>query len=424
MDDPDDWRGWVGGKYDNRYDGVGHNPNSKHSGNKTKPVMVGIVFVLIVGFGFFLWYQGFFDTTIQNAPKIIQDASNTAKNITKETVSKIREIIDQQPVLIKSQLPAGLIDDTAGIPDTISEQIAPVEPLPIDDTAGIPDTISEQIAPVEPLPIDDTAGIPDTISEQIAPVEPLPIDDTAGIPDTISEQIAPVEPLPIDDTAGIPDTISEQIAPVEPLPIDDTAGIPDTISEQIAPVEPTTTDDIVDDTAGIPKTVQENNPVNNKPVIDAGELERQVHSLTNQYRIQNDLKALSWDGQLSDVARKHSRDMATRDYFSHQTPEGYDPTDRGTSVGYQCRKIVGNLIYSGIAENIFQNNLYDTFWHVNGIPTSYDWNSLDDLTKSTVDGWMDSPGHRKNILTATYDREGIGVVISSDDKVYITQNFC
>ena len=358
MDDPDDWRGWVGGKYDNRYDGVGHNPNSKHSGNKTKPVMVGIIFVLIVGFGFFLWYQGFFDTTIQNAPKIIQDASNTAKNITKETVSKIREIIDQQPILIKSQLTDGMVDDTAGIPDIIREQIAPVEPLPIDDTAGIPDIIREQIAPVEPLPIDDTAGIPDIIREQIVPVEP------------------------------------------------------------------TTTDDIVDDTAGIPKTVQENNPVNNKPVIDAGELERQVHSLTNQYRIQNDLKALSWDGQLSDVAREHSRDMATRDYFSHQTPEGSDPTDRGTSVGYQCRKIVGNLIYSGIAENIFQNNLYDTFWHVNGIPTSYDWNSLDDLTKSTVDGWMDSPGHRKNILTATYDREGIGVVISSDDKVYITQNFC
>jgi uncharacterized protein YkwD len=37
---------------------------------------------------------------------------------------------------------------------------------------------------------------------------------------------------------------------------------------------------------------------------------------------------------------------------------------------------------------------------------------------------MESPGHRENILTKTYDSEGIGVEISADDKVYITQNFC
>ncbi len=116
--------------------------------------------------------------------------------------------------------------------------------------------------------------------------------------------------------------------------------------------------------------------------------------------------------------------MASRNYFSHDTLEGKDPTDRGTFQGYHCQKTIGNLIYSGIAENIFQNNLYDTVWTTNGIPTSYDWNDLDSLATSTVDGWMDSPGHRENILTSTYDKEGIGVEISSDDKVYITQNFC
>ena len=116
--------------------------------------------------------------------------------------------------------------------------------------------------------------------------------------------------------------------------------------------------------------------------------------------------------------------MALRNYFSHETPEGLDPTGRATTQGYKCEKIVGKLIYSGIAENIFQNNLYDTVWYTGGIPTSYDWNSQNEIAQTTVDGWMDSPGHRQNILTTTFDREGIGVKISSDDKVYITQNFC
>ena len=49
---------------------------------------------------------------------------------------------------------------------------------------------------------------------------------------------------------------------------------------------------------------------------------------------------------------------------------------------------------------------------------------MEEIAQSTVDGWMDSEDHRKNILTEKFDREGIGVVISDDDKVYITQNMC
>jgi uncharacterized protein YkwD len=86
--------------------------------------------------------------------------------------------------------------------------------------------------------------------------------------------------------------------------------------------------------------------------------------------------------------------------------------------------MVGLSIYSGLAENIFQGNLYDKYYTINGIITSYDWNTNEKIAISTVDGWMESPGHRKNILTEMFDLEGIGVVIDEDDKVYITQNFC
>ena len=77
---------------------------------------------------------------------------------------------------------------------------------------------------------------------------------------------------------------------------------------------------------------------------------------------------------------------------------------------------------NGIAENIFKNNLYSSVTTYDFIPV-YDWNSQDKIAQSTVQGWVNSPGHRQNILTSTYDREGIGIVISKDDGVYITQDF-
>lgn len=47
--------------------------------------------------------------------------------------------------------------------------------------------------------------------------------------------------------------------------------------------------------------------------------------------------------------------------------------------------------------------------------------TLEDLAFRIVDGWMNSPGHRENILTETYVREGIG--IGAEESVWVSQNF-
>jgi len=198
----------------------------------------------------------------------------------------------------------------------------------------------------------------------------------------------------------------------------------ETINQNIGPVQLRPVDRLVSDIKQIPKHVKENNPLNEKPVIDKRELEMQIHQLTNQFRQENGLEELSWDEELSSVARGHSKDMAWREYFDHKTPEGWDATERATFLKYKCEKTLENVTYSGIGENIFQNNLYGTVWNVGSIPTAYEWNSQEDIAQSTVQGWMNSTGHRENILTDTYDREGIGVEIAEDDRVYITQNFC
>ena len=112
--------------------------------------------------------------------------------------------------------------------------------------------------------------------------------------------------------------------------------------------------------------------------------------------------------------------MAKNNYFSHINLQGQDAIARGNQQGYPCRKDYGSYYTYGISENIF-NTHHDTTY--NGI-TVNDFESIEVMAQKTVNGWMNSPGHRKNILTSTFDREGIGIGIASDNTVYITENFC
>src|SRR5512143_1164321 len=161
----------------------------------------------------------------------------------------------------------------------------------------------------------------------------------------------------------------------------------------------------------------------NRPSINISKLERNIHDLINRERRMHGLSPLAWNDALSSIARKHSQDMAMRNYFSHDTPEGHDFSYRYNQAGYSCAVHgQGNIYYTG-AENIFQNNLYNRIVFMNGV-AHYDWNTTGKIAESTVHGWMNSQGHRKNVLTPHWKSEGIGVAISPDDKVYITQNFC
>ncbi|HTG00576.1 MAG TPA: CAP domain-containing protein [Nitrospirota bacterium] len=159
-----------------------------------------------------------------------------------------------------------------------------------------------------------------------------------------------------------------------------------------------------------------------QPRIDTAGLARQIHRLINDERKKHGLSLLAWDDALAAIARGHSRDMAARNYFSHFSQEGHDFSYRYRQAGYQCSIRRDRTVYLG-AENILQNNLYDSVTAVNG-EKFYDWNSSEKIAETSVQGWMNSKGHRENILTPHWGKEGIGVFIAPDDKVYITQNFC
>jgi len=162
---------------------------------------------------------------------------------------------------------------------------------------------------------------------------------------------------------------------------------------------------------------------NPKPVINIQELELSIHDLINSERQKNGIPLLQYDDKLADIARAHSQDMANRNYFDHNNPEGDGPTERAIKAGYPVHKELGGGWYSdGIAENIHKGWLYSQITYI-GISTTYDWYTQAEIAYNCVNGWMNSPGHRQNILTSSYDKEGIGVSISNDYAVYVTQDF-
>lgn len=157
----------------------------------------------------------------------------------------------------------------------------------------------------------------------------------------------------------------------------------------------------------------------------SSQLEKEIHNLVNQKRTQQGLVNLEFDEKLSEIARYHSKDMAIRNYFEHVNPEGEDVDTRYKKFSYNCMISFGNYIYSG-AENIMLNNIISSYYYdpLTGYIQEYIFKSFDELSSSTVNGWMNSKGHRENILTPFWRKEGIGIYIDVDGEVYITQNFC
>ncbi|RBP01119.1 CAP domain-containing protein [Rossellomorea aquimaris] len=118
--------------------------------------------------------------------------------------------------------------------------------------------------------------------------------------------------------------------------------------------------------------------------------EQKVVELTNQERAKQGLPALKVDTELSKVAREKSRDMQANNYFSHDSPTYGSPFDMMKQFGIQ---------YSSAGENIAM-----------GQPTP----------EEVVQAWMDSEGHRKNILSTNYTHIGVGYVENGN---YWTQLF-
>ncbi len=148
-------------------------------------------------------------------------------------------------------------------------------------------------------------------------------------------------------------------------------------------------------------------------------LENKIFKLVNYIRKQNNIPPLKINKKLNKIAKIHSLDMAKNNYTSHISLDGLDPNARAKRAGFNIIKKEKNKIKKGIGENIFEAQFYK---EINGIKKPYLEKNLV-VAQKAVDSWTKSEGHRKNILNSDYRETGIGVAISKDKKIKITQVF-
>jgi len=103
----------------------------------------------------------------------------------------------------------------------------------------------------------------------------------------------------------------------------------------------------------------------------------------NRERAGHGLAPFAGDARLRAAARRHSRDMARRHFFEHRNPDGASPADRVRAAGFPAS--------ASTAENIA--------WGSEAAATPVE----------IVEGWMDSPGHRANILHPRLTAIGVGI---------------
>ena len=165
-----------------------------------------------------------------------------------------------------------------------------------------------------------------------------------------------------------------------------------------------------------------------RPDYTAAGLQRAIHEAVNAVRAKRGLQRLKWADSLRVLARTHSRDMVARDFFAHTNPSGEDVNDRGRRLGLRCHRALPDNVWAvGFSENLYEGSLYrrvqKRYQGNRLLERIYDWKSLDALASAVVRGWMNSPGHRKNLLSDVSRVESIGVVIE-DRRFVVTQVLC
>jgi len=128
------------------------------------------------------------------------------------------------------------------------------------------------------------------------------------------------------------------------------------------------------------------------PEVDAGVsvFESEVIRLVNEIRLKNGLKELKPNWELSRVARFKSQDMVDNRYFSHTSPTYGSPFQMIRAFGLDFRTAGENIAYG------------------------------QRTPQAVVNAWMNSSGHRANILNASYSQIGVGYVAGGN---YWTQMF-
>ncbi|MCP3028392.1 CAP domain-containing protein [Halobacillus sp. A5] len=157
-----------------------------------------------------------------------------------------------------------------------------------------------------------------------------------------------------------------------------------------APQEPSTEEQAPAEQTAQEETTEEEPAEQEESDSEVSAFEQEVVDLTNEERAQQGLEPLELDVELSGVAKDKSVDMQQNNYFSHDSPTHGSPFDMMNEYG---------IDYTTAGENIAKGQ------------TS---------PEEVVQGWMNSEGHRENIMNESFTHIGVG---HAEDGNYWTQMF-
>lgn len=127
--------------------------------------------------------------------------------------------------------------------------------------------------------------------------------------------------------------------------------------------------------------------------VNAGSYAQQVADLVNEERSKAGLSSLTMNASLSRVAQAKAEDMRDKNYFSHTSPTYGSPFDMMKQFG---------ISYSAAGENIAKGQR---------------------SPESVMTAWMNSQGHRANILNSSYEQIGVGYCTDANGNTYWVQMF-
>jgi uncharacterized YkwD family protein len=122
-------------------------------------------------------------------------------------------------------------------------------------------------------------------------------------------------------------------------------------------------------------------------------IEAQVVKLVNAQRTRRGFAALTQNYSLSNVARRKAQDMINKSYFSHYSPTYGSPFDMMKKYGFK---------FIAAGENIAMGQT---------------------TAQEVMNSWMNSPGHRANILSPNYTQIGVGLAVDKNGRNYWVQMF-
>jgi uncharacterized protein YkwD len=131
--------------------------------------------------------------------------------------------------------------------------------------------------------------------------------------------------------------------------------------------------------------------------VDLSALEQKLYVQQNAFRNAQNLGALQLDPRLVAIARMRAQDMVARNYFAHTAPTGETAFSLLSQAGY---------FYTIAGENIARNNYPDA-----------------ESASIAMDGFLNSPSHKENVMDGRFKNVGIGVAVAPDGMKYFAVVF-